>query len=187
MKRGSSGGIVMAKRQRQAALERYRLNPNICKGCGQTIEVHANEKVSSVRIKKFCNMSCAAKYNNIHSPKRIKDKTCKGCGSLIIRKRIYCNKCREKNKVKNKKKAAISRGTISQNARSVYVHSGKPKKCFLCGFSSFVEVCHIIPISKFNNESTLDQINKLENLVALCPNHHWELDHGLIELKKEKP
>jgi predicted restriction endonuclease len=23
-------------------------------------------------------------------------------------------------------------------------------------------------------------VNELSNLVALCPNHHWELDHGLL-------
>jgi hypothetical protein len=25
-------------------------------------------------------------------------------------------------------------------------------------------------------------VNSLENLIALCPNCHWELDHGLHSL-----
>jgi hypothetical protein len=25
-------------------------------------------------------------------------------------------------------------------------------------------------------------VNSLDNLVGLCPNHHWEFDHGLLQL-----
>jgi predicted restriction endonuclease len=25
-------------------------------------------------------------------------------------------------------------------------------------------------------------VNSLDNLVGLCPNHHWEFDHGLPQL-----
>jgi predicted restriction endonuclease len=28
----------------------------------------------------------------------------------------------------------------------------------------------------------LSEVNDLSNLVYLCPNHHWELDNGIIKL-----
>ena len=38
-----------------------------------------------------------------------------------------------------------------------------------------VELAHIIPYSKCKE-------HKFDNLIALCPNHHWELDHGKLDL-----
>lgn len=56
------------------------------------------------------------------------------------------------------------------------------KKCFVCGYDSFVEVCHIKKISDFTLDTKISVINDISNLVFLCPNHHWELDNNLISL-----
>jgi predicted restriction endonuclease len=33
-------------------------------------------------------------------------------------------------------------------------------------------------------ETLIQDVNDIKNLVALCPNHHKELDKGLIKLEK---
>jgi 5-methylcytosine-specific restriction endonuclease McrA len=66
---------------------------------------------------------------------------------------------------------------IRINARKVLAESNIKKSCKVCGYSVHVEVCHIKSISSFTETDTISQVNSLENLVYLCPNHHWEYDH----------
>lgn len=49
-------------------------------------------------------------------------------------------------------------------------------------YTNYCEVCHIKPVNGFSDESLVSEINDINNLVALCPNHHWEFDHGLLQL-----
>jgi hypothetical protein len=34
-------------------------------------------------------------------------------------------------------------------------------------------------VKDFPPEAKLTEINAIDNLVALCPTHHWEFDHPL--------
>lgn len=43
-----------------------------------------------------------------------------------------------------------------------------------------VEICHINGVAGFPDTATIDEINSPSNLIALCPNCHWEFDNGLI-------
>jgi hypothetical protein len=54
------------------------------------------------------------------------------------------------------------------------------KCCRICGYSTYVELAHIRPIHTFDEFATLDEVNHLDNLAYLCPNHHKELDNGII-------
>jgi DNA-directed RNA polymerase subunit RPC12/RpoP len=54
-------GTVANSNKRRAD---YYNNPNYCKNCGKVIEIKEGQKPSEVRVKKFCNTSCAASYNN---------------------------------------------------------------------------------------------------------------------------
>jgi HNH endonuclease len=76
-----------------------------------------------------------------------------------------------------------SRTVIRRHACTVYANSGKPLACHECGYSKHVEICHIIAVSKFPGSSLIEAINDPSNLVALCPNHHWEFDNGQLVLK----
>jgi predicted restriction endonuclease len=60
--------------------------------------------------------------------------------------------------------------------------SNKDKKCKVCNYEKHIEVCHIKPVSDFNDNTLITDINDLNNLVALCPNHHWEFDAGIIKI-----
>ncbi len=60
---------------------------------------------------------------------------------------------------------------------------GKGRKCIICGYDKHIDVAHIKPVSKFKKTDLIAEINSLDNLTALCPNHHWEYDHGLLSIK----
>lgn len=146
---------------------------------------------------KFCSKNCAAKYNNKQShhinSQRTKTKKCKLCDNLIYSTRTYCKECWSRKNYKNKtlgeciKKSgdynSKKRG-IGEHARGVYKKSNKPKKCLICDYSYHYDICHITPIKDFPNESSMDKVNNIDNLVALCKNHHWEFDSGLITKKQ---
>lgn len=71
---------------------------------------------------------------------------------------------------------------IRKDARNVFYESGNEYKCIICGYSNHVEISHIKPVSEFDDNDLILDINNIDNLVALCPNHHWEFDAGLIKL-----
>lgn len=52
---------------------------------------------------KFCNRSCAAKYNNKAYPKRHPENFCSSCGTPIATRYNYCELCREKAEIIEKK------------------------------------------------------------------------------------
>ena len=53
-------------------------------------------------------------------------------------------------------------------------------ECAACGYSKHTEVCHIRPIRDFPITALISDVNDPSNLIRLCPNCHWEFDHGLI-------
>lgn len=58
-----------------------------------------------------------------------------------------------------------------------YVY-GDERKCAVCEYDKHIEVCHVIPIGAFAIDALMSEINGHENLLYLCPTHHWELDSG---------
>lgn len=174
-KKGSAGGKVMAERLRKEAINNYYNNPNYCLNCNLVIEVLNNQKVCDVKIKKFCNRKCSASYFNKLKPKRIKKEK--------IKKERKSNSNKSKEYFKQKyNNWFLSRIPIAKNAKLVYSKSNKPKECKICGYNKHIEICHIKPVSEFHDTSTLKEINDINNLVALCRNHHWEFDNGYITI-----
>lgn len=97
----------------------------------------------------------------------------------------------ETNSIKNKTKRELfdsrnswqsARSGIRKDACNVFKASGKEYKCIICGYSNHVDIAHIKPVSEFNDNDLISDINNINNLVALCPNHHWEFDAELINL-----
>lgn len=149
---------------------------------------------------KFCSKSCSAKYNNVTFPKRkIISRKCKECGKPIpisrdkngkVKRKFLCDSCNPNiidwNTI-TKKEMKLRRNyqaysAIRELARKIYRKSDKPKECIICGYSIYYEVCHKKAISSFSDETTISEINSLDNLIALCPNHHYELDNSLLFL-----
>lgn len=109
------GTRISAEINRKRAIERYYINPNYCLECERIIEVKENEKPSNTKQKRFCNSSCAAKYNNVHRFYKAsdfqltKDATCVTCKTDIevdIRtdtKKCKCIDCNKKRKIDQRK------------------------------------------------------------------------------------
>lgn len=155
---------------------------------------------------KYCTRSCAASMNNRLFPKRDPAKSikCRRCKKFYHPKDLEgsssCKTCREdvvKNKEKYKrqtlgefKKKYENTGVhrswwyseIRQLAREINKHRQKICQISSCQYSLHVEYCHIIAISDFKDTTTLAEISQESNIAILCPNHHWELDNGLLSL-----
>lgn len=143
---------------------------------------------------KFCSRNCAAKLNNVKFPKRKLEGNCKICNSPIKSNRSYCKDCfiqHDPNPPVYNTDILISELTgkrkyqknsqIRNYARKLYLSLKLPMECKVCKYSKHVEICHIIPINKFDQNSRLSEVNHTTNLVALCPTHHWEFDNSLID------
>jgi predicted restriction endonuclease len=117
-------------------------------------------------------------------------KLCPSCHKKLIRSdSMTCNSCSrflgditiEQAIYKNLHKSSAF-ALIRNRARSLY-RKDILKGCVICGYTNHVEVCHIKPISDFPMNTLISVVNHRNNIVALCPNHHWEFDHHLINLK----
>ena len=203
------------EKSRRLALERYYNNPVICKQCKNVIKVKDREKTSHVRQRKFCSLSCAAKFNNNAKGSRRKNaglRFCQECGRKIRYRikngsytcRKYCFKCTPYRKriaqerlrgISDKTKSEVfkraknwqtARNLIRKYAFRIFKRSRKKYECQKCGYSLHVAICHKKPVSKFPGNAKIKEINDIKNLMALCENHHWEYDHGFLILKKGK-
>ena len=147
---------------------------------------------------KFCSSSCSASYNNKLHPKRKPEGSCSTCGTPLTRRLKYCSKkCYftalgyltsddwgsfKYGELKLLRKYQKN-SRIREMARKLYIKSNKPRKCYICGYDKHFEVCHIKSISSHSDSTTIAEINSLSNLIALCPNCHWELDYGNLKLE----
>lgn len=77
-----------------------------------------------------------------------------------------------------------ARAAIQKSAKQTYDSSDKPKECIICGYDKHYEVAHIKAVSEFDANSLISEINDINNLIALCPNHHWEYDNADLDISK---
>ena len=179
MNRYQKAAKIVNEKSRTLAVENYYKNPSKCKKCGCVIEVKENQRCSDVRKKVFCSKSCAATYNNKLYPKRIRTEKPK---KEKKEKFTYLTGIRKKEFFDLKGIYYKFRAVIRKHAHFVYNSNGGEQKCKVCGYDKHVEVCHIKSVSSFGDDDFITEINSLDNLVGLCPNHHWEFDNGHIKL-----
>ena len=79
------------------------------------------------------------------------------------------------------------RSAIRREAEKTFKESGVNYKCIICGYDKHIEIAHIKSVSDFTDDTKISEINDIHNLIALCPNHHWEFDNNkLSDTDKEK-
>lgn len=133
---------------------------------------------------KFCSKSCSATHSNKLSPKRKLGGTCcKTCSIPIRAGYTYCSECfstRVKDMTlseaiyyQHHKSSAFA--LVRSRARTACRHL--PQVCQTCGYDKHVEICHKKAVKDFPLTTLLSEVNAPENLIILCPNCHWELDH----------
>lgn len=121
-------------------------------------------------------------------PRATKPRYCRHCGVIIPARRTVCDQCNpstvdwNERTLKSIRDAAKyqANAKVRDIARYAYDKANLPRACANCGYDTHVEICHIKPINSFSPETPVAVINDLSNLAALCPNCHWELDHGLL-------
>lgn len=75
------------------------------------------------------------------------------------------------------------RSAIRKLAEKIYKENKPECKCVVCGYDKHIEIAHIKSVSSFSDDSTIYEINDINNLIGLCPNHHWEYDHGILNIE----
>ena len=143
---------------------------------------------------KYCSRSCAACQLNTLHPKRLKrPRFCRHCGVPIhhlVGRRTVCLQCNPQlidwSKITiaalTGKRRYQKHSRLRELARRTYLLSGRPLCCAACGYAKHFEVCHIRAMNEFTDSTLVSVVNSTENLIALCPNHHWEFDHGFLDL-----
>lgn len=169
------GGIIRGEAQKKEALERYLNNPNYCKQCG--LMMPPNQKFSHIRKKKFCDRKCSFIFRSQNK----KEKPIKT--TVLKPKRPSTWEYTKGDLFKKSKNWQTARSRIRQHASDTF-HSLGNGVCKNCEYEKYVEVCHIKSVSSFPDETSILEINNPENLVGLCPNCHWEFDHGLLNLEE---
>lgn len=202
MSQQSKGGKARARQQRNEALAKYYSNPNVCICCKSIIQVKDGQRVPEVRRKKFCNRTCSGAYKR-GRPTGLKATRpkCLNCENPVGQTRHkYCSKtCSAQHRAEqsmleqlgrtkgdlfsSRKNWQSARSSIQSMARSAFFANGGPSKCMECGYSKHVDVCHRRDVSDFPDDSTIAEINSLDNLIPLCKNHHWEFDNGYLEIE----
>lgn len=174
----------------------------VCKQCQKPLDPNGLGIV-------FCSRACVARFawgpNGSRKP-RPRSGPCNQCGATItfatradqtVIRRKLCNACLAVFKSRGNPIAGRTKGDLFasrknwQSARSairrhaclVFATSGRLPSCAVCGYDSHVQIAHIRPVSEFPNEAKVSEINALDNLAPLCPNHHWEFDNGLLSLR----
>jgi len=145
---------------------------------------------------KFCNHSCAASYNNTSIKKCDRSSwVCPLCGNKKYPTSKLCRKCRIEEIYNKNMDKPIKYFIIGDRLHPRFKHNyiriwskklmkywDIEKKCAICGYDKHVEVCHKKSIYKFDINTKMGIVNSKENLIYLCPNHHWELDNSIIDL-----
>lgn len=138
---------------------------------------------------RFCSRTCGAVYNNKAFPKRkrkVRTKIfCEKCGKELSKNgKIRCKSCVNPNLTLAGSKDEFGRfrhNLIRGRSRLLLKDE---KECKRCGYDKHIEICHIKPISSFSLDTLVDIVNDRSNLIALCPNCHWEFDHNLVTLEE---
>lgn len=153
-----------------------------CKFCETQFESRDSRRL-------FCSRSCSAKYSNKfgNRPKSQNRRPCAtGCGREVRNKgTVHCLLC--KSRIRHEqagalRKSEVSRERISAHARRVLKQS--LASCLVCGYSFAVEAAHIRPVKSFSENTLVSDMNKEDNLLPLCPNHHLEFDRGKLSLEQ---
>lgn len=117
------------------------------------------------RHKKFCNSSCAAKYNNLN---RKKYSLCMSCNIQISSKNKYCSVSCQQNYLRTESVKNKTAGHVATKNYLIKLHG---PKCMECGWDKINPYTNKVPIELEHVDGNSEN-NELYNLKLLCPNCH---------------
>jgi hypothetical protein len=166
-----------------------------CPHCQQVFE-------TTDKRQKHCSKNCSAKRNNIlfprkhlkpfKRPKKLTNEIICSCGEKKTYRSKTCFDCRQKERIAAYEKNSLKELKIAtpqcafvkvrQHAKRKFKAFNVPQRCKICGYEVYLELAHIKAIASFSEEALLSEVNHFDNLAYLCPNHHKELDNGIINI-----
>lgn len=165
-----------------------------CECCG--IEFNKFPKEVKGTNANYCSRSCAAKINNKKFPKLTAKKHFCGCGNERKRKDVQTCKACIKKRLEECSDLTIGERTYHKHKSAKYSYiradakrilkNFTDKSCKNCGYNKHTEVAHIKSIASFPKDTKIKEVNDINNLIFLCPNCHWEFDHGDLTLENIK-
>lgn len=157
-----------------------------CKNCNKQF-------TSKESTRKFCSQTCSTTYNNFNR-KILNPKFCQEC-SIFIERGNFCDECIQIQRLKKgldftkltlqnvkDKFGSQYHAKIRGWSRAEFNRHNPIKSCAYCGYDKHIDVCHIKEVRSFPMYTPISIVNALDNLVGLCKNHHWELDHGHLKI-----
>lgn len=157
-------------------------NSHCCEQCGVTFETRPY-----IKARKYCSSACRDDFRKArtglqHPLYNRQEIPCKTCGALVLvtpsmlkkNRNCFCSPACAKQNHKIALTGKPKQNVPRSGKMAARVRDGG--KCVLCGFSHATAVHHIIARQKGGT-------NELENLVTLCPNHHYMAHAGLIPLE----
>ena len=179
----------------------YNTSPAICAQCRDVIQLNG-ARPNERRKQRFCSSSCAATYNNHAYPKRHKQtKKCIKCDRDVVS--AFAKYCAVHTTKRSRRYSTLQdiidgyRGSgyapgiayshVRSRARRMLLKTARTRcEIASCGYATHIEAAHIKPISSFRLDTLIETINKPENILALCPNHHWELDNNVLDINSQR-
>lgn len=133
--------------------------------------------------KRFCNNKCGSRYRYrhlAHLTQREKEERLRRKWGMKPRVLVLIDGVTTIAELQEKFGYLKSRIKIQKHARLIFLEHGMDRACLICGYTRHVQACHRDPVSSFPKTTIISEINNPENMVGLCPNHHWEFDNGFI-------
>ena len=142
-----------------------------CAHCGKSISRKPSKIAASKSGLQFCDRVCKENAQRI------------GDNSIAEIQPSHYGTAAAKTMTKKEILSQTSGHTlIREDSRKIYKREFPGHmKCQVCGYDYCVEVCHMVSVNEFPDSTLVSEINNIDNLVALCPNHHKELDGGKLE------
>lgn len=165
-----------------------------CHLCNKEFLTYNSYNKSSSGLR-FCSKICSINYwgkARLSSGSPPKHKFCI-CGDIKTKGSKFCRICADshkRNHVDNqtigqfqyRNRGATNRYTnLRDHSRRLALKAINSPACTICGYSTICEVCHIRSVANFPSDTLVSVVNALSNLTILCPNHHKELDKGLLD------
>ena len=166
---------------------------------GNAVKKAARKLGIELRPKRVINPNEHFNKGVRHNYARWGHNSCPICGNDKYISSELCRNCRNKarrNNIKHRTLGSYIDGhkylstkcsDIRRDARKTIEESDKEKVCAYChnhDFDQILEVHHLKGILEFDSSATIGEVNDIDNLVWLCPNHHQMLELGLITLEQ---
>ena len=167
-----------------------------CQECQRPLPGELGDKPQKSPPRKFCDSSCAARFNNRKSPKRKPEGRCKTCQVPIPARRSYCGRpcelaaIRARSRTPETKRREGIQGVITWRQRTkLRAVAYKGGRCQRCGYDRCIQALQFHHMDPTQKDFTIsgktmawERIqDELDKCLLLCANCHAELHAGIAE------